>query len=89
MSNEGVLAAVLELIESDPHSAAALTLYALVNTLERPKAGCLFRLDKLRDLSAGHRELAYRLMDMIAGDEIGSVAWRTAKERMDALLRQG
>ncbi len=89
MSGEDVLNAVVEVIESDPHSAAALTLYALVNTLEYPKAGYLFKLDKLRDLSPAHRELAYRLMDMIAGDQVGSPAWRAAKERMDQLVRQG
>ncbi|RMG32711.1 MAG: hypothetical protein D6720_12815 [Gammaproteobacteria bacterium] len=89
MNAEEVLGAVAEVIESDPHSAAALTLYALVNTLEYPKAGYLFKLDKLRDLSPAHRQLAYRLMDMIAGDQIGSAVWQAAKERMDELVRKG
>jgi hypothetical protein len=45
-----VLDEVLMKVEAAPHSATALVLYALVNTLEREQAGCLFKLTKLRDL---------------------------------------
>ena len=59
---------VLKLVAAAPHSASALTLYALVNTLEYESAACLFKLTKLRDLDSQHRQLAYELMElMVAG----------------------
>jgi len=84
-----VLEQVQAEISAAPHSAAALTLYALVSTLEFEQAGYLFKLAKLRDLSAAQRALAYRLIDlMIAGENQGE-AWQQAKQRMDALVRAG
>ena len=89
MSGTDTLQDVIDLIARDPHAAPALTLYALVSTLEYPKAGYLFKLDKLKDLESEHRQLAYRLMDMMADDRIGDAAWQAAKARMDELVRQG
>lgn len=79
----------LALIAEAPHSAVALTLYALVNTLEYERAGCLFKLTKLRDLDPAHRQIAYALMErMAAGDHLDA-DWAAAKARMDALVRGG
>jgi len=80
---------VLGVINAAPRSAAALTLYALVSTLEHEGAGCLFKLDKLRDLSAAQRRLAYGLMEMMAQRRIGDAVWVAAKTKMDASVRQG
>jgi hypothetical protein len=84
-----VLEEVAAEIAAAPHSAAALTLYALVCTLEFEAAGYLFKLIKLRDLSTPQRELAYRLMDLMAEGENTGVAWGRAKARMDVLVRAG
>ena len=66
--SDDILADIIKVIETDTHSAAALTLYAMVNTLEYENAGCLFKLNKLRDMDADQRQLAYRLMElMVAG----------------------
>jgi hypothetical protein len=81
------LAQTLALIESAPESAAALTLYALVSTLEHQKAGCLFKLTKLLDLDADHRPLAYGLMELLAMGEVDTERWTAAKSRMDDLIR--
>jgi hypothetical protein len=87
--SDDVLADIIKVIEAGPHSAAGLTLYALVNTLEHEHAGCLFKLDKLRDLGEAERQLAYRLMElMVAGGNSGD-AWQQAKTRMDELVRAG
>ncbi|WP_078121643.1 hypothetical protein [Thiosocius teredinicola] len=79
---------VLEIADA-PHSAAALTLYALVSTLEFEQAGYLFKLVKLRDLSAEQRQLAYRLMDLMADGGNQGEQWDQAKARMDELVRAG
>lgn len=76
-------------IAAAPQSAAALTLYALVSTLELEQAGALYKLVKLRDLSAGQRQLAYHLMEMMAEGRNRGEAWQQAKARMDALVRAG
>jgi len=89
MSGDKTLKQIIELIEADPHGAAALTLYALVNTLEFPRAGYLFKLDKLKDLAPQHRQLAYGLMEMMAEGQVGSAEWQQAKASMDDRVRRG
>ncbi len=77
------------IIEQSPGSAAALTLFALVNTLEYERAGCLFKLTKLRDLDVPHRAIAYGLMERLAEGRIGDEDWNTARRRMDIAIRGG
>ena len=79
----------LERLRAAPHSAASLTLYALVNTLAYEQAGCLFKLNKLRDVDADTRQLAYALMElMVAGGNSGE-EWERARAEMDAIVRGG
>jgi hypothetical protein len=77
------------LVEQAPESAAALTLYALVNTLEYEQAGWLFKLTKLKDLQAEHRPLAYALMELAARGRVGDSRWQEAKVRLDRAVRGG
>ncbi|NBC46472.1 MAG: hypothetical protein GVY22_00455 [Gammaproteobacteria bacterium] len=74
-------------IEAAPESAAALTLYALVNTLEYERAGRLFKLAKLRDIPAEQRPIAYGLMERSVVIGIGDDAWNKAKARIDRAIR--
>lgn len=83
------LEAALAVVLAAPQSAAGLTLYALISTLEHERAGCLFKLTKLRDLAPGHRELAYALMERMAEGRAGDAPWQAAKARMDAAVRGG
>lgn len=78
---------VVATVAAAPDSAAALTLYALVSTLEYERAGYLFKLAKLRDLEPAQRELAYRLMELMAEGGNAGPAWEAAKVRLDALVR--
>lgn len=78
-----------EEIAAAPHSAPALTLYALVSTLEFERGGYLFKLAKLRDLSEAQRRLAYRLMELMAVGANTGEEWDTAKRRIDELVRGG
>ncbi len=84
-----VLGQIVELIEENPHSAAALTLYALVSTMEYDGAGCLFKLNKLSDLSPDQRQLAYQLMELMVAGAPESDEWKRAKVKMDTAVRQG
>ena len=88
MSNS-VLDAVLREIESTPHGAKSLTLYALVNTLEHEAAGSLFKLTKLCDLDREGRQLAYALMELMAEGKNRDDSWMQAKKRMDELILKG
>ena len=76
-------------VTAAPQSAAALTLYALMSTLEFERAGYLFKLVKLRDLSVAQRTLAYRLMELMALGQNQGGAWDDAKRRIDALISSG
>jgi len=84
-----VLDEVAAEIAASPHSAASLTLYALVCTLEFEQAGFLFKLAKLRDLSAAQRQLAYRLMELMAAGGNTGPDWQLGKQRIDTLVRAG
>ena len=84
-----VLEQVTAQIAEAPHSAEALTLYALVSTLEFEQAGYVFKLAKLRDLSAQQRQLAYGLIELMADGNNTGPDWESFKERMDALVRAG
>ena len=88
MSNS-VLDQILEVVQSSPHSAKSLVLYALVNTLEHEGAGCLFKLTKLRDLDPEGRRLAYALMELMVTEANSGEAWKQAKQCMDELVRNG
>ncbi|MCF8003935.1 MAG: hypothetical protein K9L32_06945 [Chromatiaceae bacterium] len=81
------IAQTIAIIEAAPESAAALTLYALVTTLEYDRAGRLFKLSKLGDLSAEQRQIAYGLMERSVVEGIGDPAWAEAKERIDRAIR--
>lgn len=85
--NDELLDAVVAEIAAAPQSAAALTLYALVSTLEFERAGYLFKLVKLRDLEPAQRRLAFGLMELMASGGNTGAAWDNAKSRMDALVR--
>jgi hypothetical protein len=81
------LQAVTECIRQSPQSGGALILYALMNTINYEQAGCLFKLNKLRELSAQQRQLAYALMElMVCGDNRGE-EWIQAMLQMDELVR--
>lgn len=81
------LESVVSFIEGAPESAAALVLYALASTLEYERAGCLFKLDKLKGLDENQRALAYVLIETMARGRVGSREWKAAKDRMDRAVR--
>lgn len=86
---EDVLQQVVELIKANPHGGASLNLYALISTLKMEKGGYMYMLRKLRDLSPEHRQLAYGLMELMAGNGNQGAAWEQALEAMDAAVRGG
>ncbi|KXX64455.1 hypothetical protein [Marichromatium gracile] len=77
----------LAAITAAPGSASALTLYALVCTLEQPRSGCLFRLDKLVDLEPVHRSIAYGLMETLATGGVATSEWRQLRAQIEAVVR--
>ena len=86
---DSILQEVTALITTDPHSGAALNLYALISTLRMDKTGYMFMLRKLRDLAPENRQLAYRLMEFMAeGGNEGEV-WEQALLQMDEAVRNG
>ena len=84
---ENLLQSVVELIRRNPQSAPALTLYALVNTMNYEQAGCLFKLNKLRDIGAEERQLAYSLIELMVNHGNQGPAWEEALQEMDRLVR--
>lgn len=89
VDDAALLAAVQTRIAAAPHSAAALTLYALVNTLAYENAGCLFKLNKLRDLGAEDRQLAFALIELMVREGNQGPDWEAARAQLDALVRRG
>ena len=86
---ETVLQQVVELIKADPNGGTSLNLYALVSTLKMEKSGYMYMLRKLRDLSPQHRQLAYGLMELMAGNGNQGEDWDAAVNAMDEAVRKG
>lgn len=82
-----VLEQVVQRVEAAPESSQALLLYALVSTLAVEKAGCMFKLTKLREMEPDTRRLAYELMEVMAREENRGPAWDEARSRMDSAVR--
>lgn len=87
--HQQLLDRIVGLVENAPHSAAALTLYAMVSTMDYEQAGCLFKLNKLRDLQPDERKIAYDLMELMVEGGNNGEAWKAARSRMDELVRAG
>ena len=82
-----VLEQAAQAVEAAPESSQALLLYALVSTLAIEKAGCMFKLTKLREMEPETRQLAYGLMELMAREENRGPAWEHARSRMDTAVR--
>jgi hypothetical protein len=61
----------------------------MVNTMDYEQAGCLFKLNKLRDLRPEERQLAYALMELMVEQGNSGPEWEQAKSRMDECVRAG
>ena len=81
---DAVLEAVATLVEADPHAGPALVLYALARTLASPRAGGMYRLDKLAGLGPDQRRLAYGLMEAMASGAARGFVWEAFLSRLDA-----
>lgn len=86
---DDVLDRVVGIVEAAPESSQALLLYALVSTLAIEKAGCMFKLNKLREMDPETRDLAYGLMELMAQERNRGPAWDQARSRMDQAVRGG
>ena len=84
---ENVLEQVTRLIETNPHSGQALSLYALCKTLDIEKAGHLYMLKKLVDMTPENRQFAYGLMEIMSVGENKNSDWKQALVRMDGAIR--
>lgn len=84
-----VLEQVVRTVEAAPESSQALLLYALLSTLAVEKAGCMFKLNKLREMEPQIRQLAYQLMECMAREENRGEAWEQARHRVDTAIRGG
>ena len=84
-----VLQQLVSMAQNSAHSASTLTLYALASTMQYEQAGCLFKLNKLRDLSEKERQLAYQLMELMAQNGNQGDGWDAAMAQLDNLIRNG
>ena len=84
---ENPLEQVTALIEANPRSGQALSLYALCKTLDIEKGGHMYMLRKLADMTPENRQLSYGLMEMMSRGENHGEVWDSALARMDAAIR--
>ncbi len=84
---ENLLEQVTGLIEANPRSGQALSLYALCKTLDIEKGGHMYMLRKLVDMTPENRQFSYGLMEMMSRGENQGEAWNSALARMDAAIR--
>jgi len=82
-----ILIRIKTLVEQNSHSAASLTLFALMKTLSSHNHQYLFLLNKLRDLDSQERDLAYALMEIMVAGKNDIPAWNQAVAEIEALIR--
>jgi hypothetical protein len=82
-----ILKKVTKAIQTNPHSAESLILYALISSLRMEKSGFMFILRKLRDLSPANRQLAYELMELMATNGNQGVEWKGGLEAIDKAIK--
>lgn len=80
---------LLEMIRVNTHSAASLVLFALVKTLSAQQGQYLFLLNKLKDLDATQRQLAYRLMEAMVAGSNTTPEWSAKIGLMEEAIRRG
>jgi len=84
---ENLLEQVTALIEANPRSGQALSLYALCKTLDIEKGGHMYMLRKLADMTPDNRQFSYGLMELMSRGENQGQIWDRALARMDAAIR--
>lgn len=80
---------LLEMIRGNTHGAASLVLFALVKTLSAKQGQYLFLLNKLQDLDAAQRQLAYRLMELMVAGANETPEWHAKVQAMEDAIRRG
>lgn len=85
--SDTVLDEISTVIVSDPRSGQSLLLFALMATLNVEKTGHMYMLGKLKEFSPENRQLAYRVIELMADNGIGDDAWHQAYAKMEAAIR--
>ena len=80
---------LLDMIRANSHGAASLVLFALVKTLSAQQGQYLFLLNKLRDLDATQRQLAYRLMEAMVAGVNTTPDWLARIAAIEEAIRRG
>lgn len=82
-----VLDKVYDVIKQSPHSAQSLLLFALLKTLDIKKGGHMYLLEKLKDMTAESRQLAYELMELMASNQSHDDNWKQKIELIETAIR--
>jgi hypothetical protein len=85
--SDSILEKITREITNDPRSGQSLLLFALVATLNVEKTGHMYMLGKLKEFTPENRQLAYEVIELMANNEAGNVAWQQAYEKMEMAIR--
>ena len=85
--SQNVIEKIVEIVAESPHSAQSLLLFALYKTLDIPKGGHMYKLEKLREMTAENRQLAYGLMELMAEQKNSDEYWKAKLEEIEAAIR--
>lgn len=82
-----ILEEYTKVITADPRSGQSLLLFALAATLNVEKMGHMYMLGKLKEFTPENRQLAYRIIELMANGGVATEAWHQAYEKMEAAIR--
>ena len=85
--SQNVVEKIIEVVTASPHSAQSLLLFALFKTLDIPQGGHMYKLEKLREMSAENRQLAYGLMELMSEQKNLDDYWKASLEKIEAAIR--
>lgn len=78
-----------QLVQDNTHGGASLLLFALLKTLSAENGQYLYLLNKLQDMTPETRQLAYRLMELMAQGGNETTEWKSAVSEIEDMIRRG
>lgn len=78
-----------QIVSENTHGGPSLLLFALLKTLSAENGQYLYLLNKLKDMTPETRQLAYRLMELMAQGGNESEVWKSTVAEIEEMIRKG
>lgn len=78
-----------QIVKENTHGGPSLLLFALLKTMSTENGQYLYLLNKLQEMTPETRQLAYRLMELMAEGGNKTEEWGNAVLEIEEMIRKG